>query len=151
MILAHIRSSFFDAFFPRLGEWNAASVTFAIGVMLLDNPERMFADFEAYRLMLGFFSQPTWSLIFLGLGLLRLIVLTINGAWRRSPLARGVMAFLSCFPWALLVLCFASSFGFAFIMAAGYLSLDIVNVNRAMGDARTVDDALARGRKSGHE
>jgi hypothetical protein len=84
-------------------------------------------------------------------GLVRLMILLINGAWRRSPHGRAVTAFLCCFFWTQIVLSFAPTFGFAFVMACGWLGADVINVMRAMRDARTVDEAYARGRAGGIE
>ncbi len=152
MILAHFRHSFAAAFFPRLPEWAGAFVIFALGWMLSANPDRMTTGSgQGYRLMLSVAEQQTWSMVLVAFGLARLVILLINGAWRRSPWARALMAFASCFFWTQIVLSFAPTFGFAFILACGWLGMDLINVTRAMRDARTVDDAFARGEVSGHK
>ncbi len=51
------------------------------------------------------------------------------------------------FFWMQITLSFAPVFGFAFVMAAGYLATDLINVFRAMRDARIVDDAIAAREK----
>lgn len=150
MIFAHFRNNFAAAFFPRLPEWAGACVIFALGWMLSANPDRMTTGSGfGYRIMLSMADQPTWSVVLSLFGFTRLVVLFINGAWRKSPWARAVMAFLSCFLWTSIVLSFAPTFGFAFIMACGWLGMEIVTITRAMRDARTVDDAYARGEVSG--
>lgn len=155
MIFAHIKASFAEAFYPRWAEWAAAGVLLASGCMLLINADLMGAAVAAgngrgYRLMLSVFSQPTWSVLLILFAFARLLILLINGAWRRSPWARAVSAFLACFFWAMIVLSFAPTFGFAFVAFTGWLVTDLVNITRAMRDARTVDDAL-RGRTGGME
>lgn len=157
MIFAHIRASFVDAFFPRWAEWIASLVLLGLGWMLLVNPELMSRAVAAgngrgYRLMLELFGQPTWSVLLILFGIARLTILLINGAWRRSPWGRAGSAFVACFFWTMIALSFAPTFGFAFIMAFGWLVTDLVNIMRAMRDARTVDDAYAaRGRQGGME
>lgn len=144
MILAHIRTTFADAFFPRLSEWIAAFVLTALGWMLLVNDDLMASTTaRGYALMLAIASQHTWAVMMILFGLSRLTVLAINGAWRRSPLARGFAAFLACFFWTQITLSFAPTFGFAFIMACGFLGMDLINTFRSMRDARTVADTFA--------
>lgn len=152
MIFAHIRTSFADAFFPRLAEWFAAGVLFALGWMLMVNDDLMATGTgRGYHLMLKIAGQETWCAILIGFGLVRLMILLVNGAWRRSPHGRAVTAFVSCYFWTQIALSFAPTFGFAFIMACGWLGADVVNVMRAMRDARSVDDAYAKGRSSGNQ
>lgn len=135
-----------DAFFPRMSEWGAAGMLFALGWMLSANPDLMGgAKSNAYDLMLAMAHQDTWSKIMMGFGGIRLTILMINGYWRRSPHLRALTAFLSCFFWTQIVLSFAPTFGFVFIFACGYLAQDFATIIRAMRDARTVDDAHARG------
>ncbi len=147
MIIAHIRSSFVEAFFPRLAEWFAAGVLLLIGIVLMLNDGMMAASTgRGYQLLLAIADQPTWATTMVLFAVCRLTILLINGAWRRSPHLRALSAFLSCFFWTQITLSFAPVFGFAFAMAAGWLALDMTNVMRAMRDARTVDDAYARGK-----
>lgn len=155
MIVSHIRRNFADAFYPRLSEWFCAGVLFAIGCMLTVN-DGLMSDAVArgmgrgYQLLLQIGDQSTWATVLVLFGTIRLIILLINGAWRKSPWGRAGSAFLSCFFWCTLVLSFAPTAGFGFIMACGWLGMDMVNVMRAMRDARIVDDAYkARGQGSG--
>ncbi len=147
MIIAHIRSNFLDAFFPRLAEWFAAGVLMCLGIVLMLNDGLMSnSTGRAYNLLLAIADQPTWATALILFSIVRLTVLLINGAWRKSPHLRALTAFLSCFFWTQITLSFAPVFGFGFSMALGWLALDMTNVMRAMRDARTVDDAYARGR-----
>lgn len=151
MILAHIRDSFAAAFFPRVPEWTAAGVIFALGWMLAVNPDRMTTGTgQGYLLMLAIAEQASWSYLLMAYGFGRLVILLINGAWRRSPHLRAITAGLSCFLWTQIALSFLSTFGFAFIFACSFVVMDIINVLRAMGDARIVDDAY-RGASGGHQ
>jgi len=154
MIMAHIRDNFTAAFFPRWAEWAAAMVLLGIGLMLSIHTDLMVSSVangygKGYEFMLNIAGQSLWATMLTVFGSTRLAVLLINGAWRRSPVARAVMAFLSCFFWTQLVLSFQPTFGFAFVMACGWLLTDIVNIMRAARDARTVEDVLARGKGIG--
>ncbi|OBQ68895.1 hypothetical protein EFV37_29095 [Mesorhizobium loti] len=154
MIVAHIRDNFTAAFFPRWAEWSAAFVLLGIGMMLSVNTNLMVSSVangygKGYEFLLEIAGQSVWATTLTVFGSFRLAILLINGAWRRSPIARAVMAFLSCFFWTQLVLSFQPTFGFAFVMACGWLLTDIVNIMRAARDARTVNDVLARGKGSG--
>jgi hypothetical protein len=156
MIIAHLRASFAQAFVPRLSEWTPAAVIAALGWVLTINPDLMGAAVadgrgRGYELMLKLAPQHSWALSLMLFGGVRLAVLLINGAWRRSPLARAIAAFLACFLWTQIAISFAPTLGFAFTMAAGFLGMEIVNTFRAMRDARIVDDAYARrSRTDGH-
>ena len=154
MIIAHIRDNFTAAFFPRWAEWAASFVLLGIGLMLSIHTDLMAeavarGNGKGYEFMLNVAGQSVWATMLTVFGSFRLAILLINGAWRRSPIARAVMAFLSCFFWTQLTLSFQPTFGFAFVMACGWLLTDIVNIMRAARDARTVNDVLARGKGSG--
>ena len=155
MIMAHIRDNFTAAFFPRWAEWAAASVLLCIGLMLSINTDLMVSSVangygKGYAMLLAIAGQSVWATTLTVFGSARILILLINGAWRRSPVARAATAFLSCFFWTILVLSFQPTFGFAFVMACGWLLTDLVNIMRAARDARTVNDVLvARGKGSG--
>lgn len=150
MILAHIRSSFAAAFFPRRSEWSSAAVIAALGLVLTFNETLMATSpGRGYLLLLSIAHQPVWAMVLLLFGLARLLVLLINGLWRRSPHLRAGSAFLACLLWTQLVLSFAPTLGFAFTMACGWLATDMFNVFYAMRDARSVDDHFARSKASG--
>lgn len=148
LVFAQMRDHFAEAFFPRLSEWTAAIVIFSLGWVLTLNPELMTsgATTRGYVLMLAVAEQHTWAVLLKVFGALRLAVLLVNGAWRRSPWARAGTAMLPCFFWMQIALSFATVFGFAVTMAAGFLGMDLVNIFRAMRDARIVDEAYARDR-----
>ena len=86
MMLAYIRDNFAAAFFPRLSEWAAAAGVFLIGLVLAANPDLMATTkTQAYQLMLMIATQRSWAMMLMVFGGARLVVLLINGAWRRSP------------------------------------------------------------------
>lgn len=145
MILAHFSTRFADAFFPRLLEWQAAGVSFAGGLMMLLNEDLM-AGPSDYRLMLGWATQETWAYAACIVGLIRLVILLINGAWRKSPHARAATAFATCSLWFVLASSFSATAGWGFVLATGMLIGDLLNIARTMRDARIVDDEYRRRR-----
>lgn len=146
MILAHIRQNFAAAFFPRLSEWACATAVFGIGIVLRFNADLMAGSKSAaYSLMLSIASQHSWAIALVSFGIARLLVLLVNGAWRRSPHLRSIMAILSCFPLYTIAMSFLPIFGIAMVFAWVMLGMDVVNAIRAAGDAKIIDSAHARG------
>jgi hypothetical protein len=142
MVLAHIRDNFAAAFFPRLSEWACAVAVFGVGIVLHYNADLMVnAKSTAYALMLSIGSQTTWAAALITFGIVRLLVLLINGAWRKSPHLRSVMAILSCFPLYTIAMSFLPVFGISVVFASVFLGMDIVNAVRAAGDAKISDYA----------
>lgn len=150
MLITHIRQNFAAAFFPRLSEWSCASCLLALGFMLSKNPDLMSTSkTQAYQLMQLIATQATWAAVMKVFALIRLTILVVNGAWRRSPHLRSVSAFLTCFFWTQITLSFLPTFGFAFIFALWILLQDFANSVRAARDARIVDHAYAKGGTAG--
>jgi len=146
MVFAHIRDNFAAAFFPRLSEWACAVAIFGIGLVLHFNVDLMAnAKSNAYALMLAIGNQRQWAMALIGFGVLRLIVLLINGAWRKSPHLRSFMAILSCFPLYIIAMSFLPVFGVSVVFASVFLGMDIVNAVRAAGDAK-ISDFAHRGK-----
>ena len=73
----------------------------------------------------------------------RLVILAINGAWRRSPHARTVMAILSCFPLYTIAMWFLPTQGIAMVLAFVIRGMAVVKAVRAAGDAQIIDYAHA--------
>jgi hypothetical protein len=144
MFVAHVRDSFSAAFYPRLSEWSCAALLILIGFMLVINPGLM-ADgkSQAHALMLMVGQQSAWAQALLILGGIRISVLIINGAWRRSPHLRAVLAFLSCGPLCLIALSFTPVMGISTAYVWVPLATDMINAIRAAGDARNVDHEFA--------
>lgn len=148
MFLAHIRTNLSRSFLPRVPEWIAAGTTVLLGFLLSKNPELMASTTsKGYKIMLSIADQATWAWVFYLVGLARVIVLIINGAWRRSPLIRAGAAFMTCFLWSQAMLSFYPTQGFAYAFSWGFLVMEITNAYRAMRDLREVDDLLSQ--KSG--
>lgn len=148
-LISHIRQNFVAAFLPRQSEWGSAVLTFVGGYLLDYNADLMTGSpTHAFDLMLAVADQPTWAFILKVFGSVRLVILLVNGAWRRSPYLRALMSLLAVLLWTQLALSFSATLGFAFLFACGWIGMDLISVMRAMGDARTVDDAY-RGMNRG--
>lgn len=148
----HVRDNFANAFFPRLSEWWAATLLGGLGFVLSANPDLMASSkANAYQMMLMIWHQETWALIMKLFAGCRLVILLVNGAWRRSPHLRAAGAILTCFFWMQITLSVASTFGLLFGLAAGVLVLDFANFIRALRDARIVDYTYANARKQAGE
>lgn len=132
--------------FPlRVAEWLLAGVLFNWGVVILFHPG-ILAGRDAFTSLILVAPEKTWGVTCLLLGIIRTVVLTINGAWRPTPHIRALTAFLSCFIW--MMICFAlannaqTSLGIATYPL--FLVLESYSVNRAMTDARLADDEARR-------
>lgn len=151
-IVRHLRDSFAAAFFPRRSEWVAASLLLALGVTMTDNAEIVTFAKPLHGVTRLLTPQWIWPLLIV-FAVVRLSVLLINGAWRRSPHARGITAFVSCFFWTQLTLYFALSpnplFSSLFILPGAWLVTDMLNILYAFRDARTVDHSYAVRGKAG--
>lgn len=99
MILVHSWESLQTSFPTRANEWYLGLAMTVLGVVFLINPILFLTYPGPLAGLASFADQRTWCVICLGLGMLRLVALTINGLWWRSPSIRCVMAFLSCFVW----------------------------------------------------
>lgn len=144
MLLAHIKQNFRSSFYPRLSEWGNGLIIFSWGLILANNEGLMLRN-EAFGNMLSIASQEVWASICFWLGGIRLIVLFINGAWRRSPHLRGIIAFLCLFIWFQIVLSFSTTFGTGMGTYPVLLIMELINVLRSFQDARLVDDVYRGG------
>ena len=142
MLISHIRKNFSSSFFPRLSGWGAAGVTVFIGWRLMQDPTFMQNAARGYGIMLEVAPQGVWAFWFIVLGGVRLMILLVNGAIKRSPWWRAFSAGFSCFLWTCVWLSMKEVQGLTFCMVSGYLWMDFMNILRTMQDARTVDDAL---------
>lgn len=99
MILLHSWNSLQTTFPTRAAEWYMGLSMTALGVVFGYNTT-LFAMYPVPLAGLARVAdQPTWAAVCLSLGIVRLLALTINGLWWRSPMIRCIMAFGSCFVW----------------------------------------------------
>lgn len=132
----------------RCAEWTLGAITLGWGWALLQ-PGDTFAV-STYDTMRGWMSEEWWTVFFLIGGSARLIMLTINGHWRKSPHLRMVAAATTFWVWVFLAIGFAlagtNSPG-AFTYSIFALA-ELINVFRAARDAGFNDELAAlRGRR----
>lgn len=140
MFIAHLSRSLRETFPGRASEWALGAILFNWSLVLMLN-EALFVDGASYSEMADLMGQPTWSTLCLVAGGGRLIVLAINGAWRRSPHMRALFAFLACFFWFQISLALAQSGtqGTGLAVYPVLFLLDAFNTLRAMGEAGLSD------------
>lgn len=97
MIFTHISRSFRDTFPTRASEWALGTILFVWSILMVFEPNLM--NNANLGSLLELATQDTWALLAMGVGGGRLLILGINGAWRRSPHLRATAAFISCLFW----------------------------------------------------
>lgn len=145
IIMTSIRSHISETIYVRLSEWMLAIHLILLAFILVSNKTLMTNGLIDYAPLLTITNQAGWAKILIILGTARLIILIVNGAYRRSPHLRALSAALSCFIWFQVAVAFYATFGWAFAAYAVATVSDLMNIMRCMRDARMVDDAHKRG------
>jgi hypothetical protein len=148
-MVQHAAADLARVFILRLSEWEGAAILLLWGVVLL-LPDEMFLndDWSAFRIL---FSEQTLGTAFLLGGVLRLLILAANGAWRPMYHLRAWMAMSSAVIWFSILLGFMSTgtIGTWIAVYPVLFAAEVVNVYRAIGDAARVDLAASRSRDHG--
>jgi hypothetical protein len=131
--IAHSWQSLSDTFEARASEWALAGAMLCLGLVSALNAD-LFTD-PAFRGLTDWASQPMWALGFLTVGILRLIVLLVNGAYWRTPQFRCLFAFISAGVWFQLLLGFAANLSFFLAFLPWIFGLDVYNAVRAGREA----------------
>jgi hypothetical protein len=150
MNFLHISNSFRQTFAVRASEWALALMLLNWSIVLFANPQ-LFADRPSYAPLAAIMPQETWALVCCAAGAGRLVVLMINGAWRRTPHLRAGGAFVACFFWFQITMGFAQSeiWGTGMAIYPVLLALDAYNVIRAITDAAIIDNHFKRAASNG--
>ena len=140
MILTHIGQSLRETFPTRASEWALATILFLWAVVLMANPD-LFAESRSLAPLAQLVRQQTWAVFCLAAGGGRLLMLAINGAWKRSPHLRALGAFVSCSLWFQISIGLfqAGTFGTGLAVYPVLFFLDVYNVIRASRDAGNSD------------
>lgn len=133
MYIAHSWQSLTDTFEARASEWALAGATFSLGLVSMLNTD-LYTN-PGFRGLTEWFDQPTWTIIFLTVGFLRLTVLLINGAYWRTPQFRCLFAFITAGVWFQLLLGFAANLSFFLAVMPWIFGLDVYNAKRAGREA----------------
>lgn len=149
MILDHFSRSLRETFPARASEWALGLMLFLWSVILIANPD-VFTG-PSYRGLVMVAEQDTWAMLCLLVGGGRLLVLAVNGAWRRSPHMRSAMAFFSCFFWYQITIGMMQSGTWATGLAVYpvLLGLDAFNAIRTLGEAGASDNLHKRAANDG--
>jgi hypothetical protein len=134
MLIVRFRETFRD----RQMEWALTAGATGWGLILVRNPEVFTRPF--YAPLANMASSDGWGWAMFMLGLLGLIVLFINGAWRRTPLFRQVASIGRMFAW------FALFFGC--VSAAGQSPAAMIYAMIACMEAMALSNATADGLKA---
>ena len=122
-------------FRERQMEWALASMSTGWGAILMSSPQTL--DRPFYAPLRRMFDAETWGWGMFLLGLLGLVVLFINGAWRRTPLFRQISSSGRVLTWAAL---FFGTLSVewqtpAAMIYAGILAMEIMALSNATADA----------------
>lgn len=138
----HTTRQLFYHFPSRASEWAAAFITLNWGLLAL-NTEGKVIENSAPQL-LNFLSPMIWGVIFFLMGAVRLAILIINGALRRSPHLRSASAFVGCFLWFQITMAFLNGVEITTALAVYpvLLAIDFYNAYRIAIEARITDEGF---------
>ena len=127
MVIAHWNSLVLT-FRTRASEWMLGGAIMSLGLLFRFRPT-MFVD-DGFRSALDIAPQTVWAWGLTVIGVVRLTVLLINGAWWTTPIFRSITAALSCFLWFQLFLGFMPNFSIMFALTPWLFMLDAFNAIR---------------------
>lgn len=143
MLSDHTRKMI-DHFPTRASEWATSLILFGWATLTyLTNGKSMTGAYDA---MTNVMDATTWAAMFMILSGIRIMLLIINGALKRSPHLRSAFSFLSCFAWFQITMAFSSTEMLTNDLAAYpvLLALDFYNAYRIAIEARLADEGLKR-------
>lgn len=136
----HATKQFIYHFPSRASEWAAALITLNWGVLAMNTNGEIIQNSAPQ--LIHILPVQAWGAIFLIVGALRLAVLIINGALRRSPHFRSASAFIGCFLWFQITMAFLndSEISTALAVYPVLLAIDFYNAYRIAIEARITDE-----------
>lgn len=134
MIVVHSIKSLQETFEVRASEWMLTGATLSLAIVFFAN-DGMFVkeSFSGLRQLIN--DRLVWAWLFLVVGTVRLVVLTVNGAYWRTPHLRALTAFLCSGVWFLMCVGFVRNGAVLAAMAPWIFLLDGYNVKRASKEA----------------
>lgn len=144
MIIVRFRETFRE----RMPEWALATGMLAWGMITLLSTN-LFTVQEFFHPLLLIMSQTEWGVLIALTGLVRLVFLVINGAWRPSAHIRAVGCVLGAMLWSnLLIASLALDWATPTVAFYGtFLALDLLSLWFSAGDAKRAD-IFARSKKA---
>lgn len=151
-VIIHSFQSLQETFEARASEWACASILVLLSLIFTFN-DTMFhqQNLEGMRTILN--SQLGWAIVFFLIGITRLTVLVINGAYWRTPHFRALTAFLSVGVWFMIVTAFVRNGSLVLAFSLPIFVLDAYNVKRASkeaGQSEFIRRHLTRKRDKDH-
>lgn len=131
---------FAETYPARRCEWMLASVLFMVGlVYALAAYDYQVPLYDSSNLMVP---RWAWAAVGIGVGGVRLVFLTVNGFYRRSPHWRSIGAGLACLAWLQLTLAALQSpvAGATIAIWPVFFWFDLQAAFTAAGEARLADD-----------
>jgi len=131
---------FKETFRERMSEWVQAPGMIGWGLATLLSPD-LFQVQPNFAPLTLFMSQPSWGAAVMLVGIVRLIFLVINGAWRPSAHIRAIGCALGAILWGALLVG-SLSLGWLSPTICIYtmlLVLDAISLWFAAGDAKLAD------------
>lgn len=119
----------------RAIEWWSAGVMASWGLFVLSFPQ-MFAENPGAAGLLMFAPQHVWGLIAAIAGSLRLIALTVNGFWHRTPAVRWATSMVSILIWFLITagMIMSPVIGMGIVVYAWHMVADMYSAFRSASD-----------------
>lgn len=131
---------FKETFRERMPEWVQASGMLGWGLLALAATS-LFNTQEFFLPLLQLMSQLQWAIAAIAVGVIRLVFLVINGAWRPSAHIRALGCVAGVMLWGVL---FVSTLNLGWLtpttaIYAMLLSMDFLSLWFAAGDAKLAD------------
>lgn len=138
-----------EHFRVRVTDWLLSAILFSWGFSLFWTRPEVWS-LPTFSGLAQLADQYVWATACTIVGLIRLAALFVNGTMQRSPHARAICAFLSCFVWfqLTLALILADWRGPGIGIFPWFLMADAFNANRAAGDARASDRRAEQARRN---
>lgn len=140
MVIRRTKSSAILHFPTRASEWATSIILLNWGLAIFATKGEILGGNLAK--LLNLMSPTKWAILFTSIGLIRLLLLIINGSLKRSSHYRAVFSFISCFIWFQVVYTFAVSdvISTALTVYPVLLVLDFYNAYRTTAEARITDE-----------
>ncbi len=135
-----IKVRFRDTFRERMPEWITSLAMLIWGLIVLSQGENLWSR-EFYSVLSTIGTQASWGWLTTIVGALRLVALTINGAWRPTGHIRAFGALVGSVVWSALIIGYMIMDWSppAIATQSAMLLLDISAIWFAAGDAKVAD------------
>ena len=144
-ITLHALTSLKATFPIRKSEWLMAFATCAFWLLFSVRYD-LFTSSDAYNGLAALAPQWVWSWFCFFVGIGRLAVLFVNGAYWRTPHARAAFAFLNYFLWYNLTVGLSVNLSLGMISFTTFFFADVFNFRQAFSEAAASEGIHNAGR-----